>query len=77
MNVKADEYVAVFGLSEEGETVAECSRKVDDVAKELIGAIKAMGVGDDDLYLDYVTQTRIYGFEITADLAARSSSASS
>ena len=28
-NVKADEYVVVFGISQEGETLAECSEKLD------------------------------------------------
>src|SRR5437879_1452135 len=28
MNVKADEYVAVFGVSQEGVTVAECHQKM-------------------------------------------------
>ena len=29
MNVKADEYVAVFGIMQDGETVAECNRKMN------------------------------------------------
>src|SRR5208283_3293755 len=34
MNVKADEYVAVFAVSQEAETVAECNQKMDAVMKE-------------------------------------------
>jgi uncharacterized protein YggE len=69
MNVKADEFVAVFGLAQEGETVAECSRKMEAVAGEFTGALKAMGIVDDDLFLDFVTQTRVYGYEIHGDIA--------
>src|SRR5579859_5983215 len=29
MNVKADEYVAVFGITQEGSTLAECAQKMD------------------------------------------------
>ena len=29
MNVRADEYVAVLGILHEGETIAECGRKMD------------------------------------------------
>jgi uncharacterized protein YggE len=69
MNVVADEYVAVFGISQEAETVAECSRKMDAVAGEFIDAVKALGVGEKDLFLDFVTQTKIYGYEIQGDIA--------
>src|SRR5690349_1556493 len=34
MNVLADEYVAVFGVSQECATVAECSQKIDAVISE-------------------------------------------
>jgi uncharacterized protein YggE len=69
MNVKADEFVAVFGLAQEGETVADCSRKMEEVAKEFTDAIKAMGIGEDDLFLDFVTQTKVYGFEMAGNIA--------
>jgi hypothetical protein len=29
MNVKADEYVAVFGLAQEGANIADCNQKMD------------------------------------------------
>ena len=34
MNVKADEYVAVFGVLQEGATVVECNQKMDAVTAE-------------------------------------------
>ena len=69
MNIKADEFVAVFGIAQEGETVAECSQKMETVVKEFTDALKAMKIGEDDLFLDFVTQTKIYGFEVTGDIA--------
>jgi uncharacterized protein YggE len=69
MNVKADEYVAVFGLAQEGETVAECCQKMDATVKEFTEALKAIKIGGDDLFLDFVTQTKIYGFEVMGDIA--------
>jgi uncharacterized protein YggE len=69
MNVKADEYVAVFGILQEGETVAECSRKMEATIKELAGALKPTGVGDQDLFVDFVAQNKIYGFEVMGDIA--------
>jgi uncharacterized protein YggE len=69
MNVKADEFVAVFGLSQEGETVAECNLKMAAVVEEFTGALLAMKIAEEDLDLDFVTQTKIYGFEVAGDLA--------
>ncbi len=69
MNVKADEFVAVFGLAQEGETVADCSNKMEAVAREFTEGLKAIGIGEDDLFLDFVTQTRVYGYEIAGDIA--------
>ena len=69
MNVKADEFVAVFGLAQEGETVAECNEKMAAVVKEFTGALRAMKIAEDDLFLDFVTQTKIYGFEVAGDIA--------
>ena len=69
MNVKADEFVAVFGLSQEGETVAECHEKMAAVVKEFTDALLALKIAEEDLFLDFVTQTKIYGFEVAGDIA--------
>ena len=69
MNVKADEYVAVFGVSREAETVEECGKKMDAAVKEFSEALKPLGVGDGDVFVDFVAQNQIYGFEVTGDIA--------
>ena len=69
INVKADEFVAVFGLSQEGETVAECNEKMAAVVKEFTDALLALKIAEDDLFLDFVTQTKIYGFEVAGEIA--------
>ena len=69
MNVKADEYVAVFGVAQDGESVAECGRKMDGAIKGFTANLKPLGVGDDDLFVDFVAQTKTYGFELKGDIA--------
>ena len=54
LNAKADEYVAVFGLSQEGVTVLECNQKMDAVVQEFSAALKPLGIGGDDLFVDFV-----------------------
>jgi uncharacterized protein YggE len=69
MNVKADEYLAVFGVMQEGETVAECIEKMDALIQEFSEALAQLGVAEDDLFVDFVAQNKIYGFEVMNDIA--------
>jgi uncharacterized protein YggE len=69
MNVKADEYVALFGITEEGETVADCGRKMAATVQAFSDGLKELGLGADDVFVDFVAQNKIYGFEIAGDVA--------
>ena len=69
MNVKADEYVAIFGISEEGATLEECGRKMDTAIAAFSADLKQLGVGAKDIFVDFVAQNRIYGFEVSNDVA--------
>lgn len=69
MNVKADEYVAVFGISHEGATVQEAGEKMAANVAEFTNALKALHVRDSDIYVDFITQPKIYGYELTESAA--------
>ncbi len=69
MNVLADEYVAVFGVSQECVTVADCTQKIDAVIGEFSKAVQQMGIGSNDVTVDFVTQNKIYEFKISGDVA--------
>jgi uncharacterized protein YggE len=69
MNVRADEYVAVFGVLREGESVAQCVEKMAAAIEEFSAALGELGIGEDDLFVDFVAQNKIYGFEIIDDIA--------
>ncbi len=69
MNVKADEYVAIFGISREGDTPDDCQEKMDTTLQEFTAELEKLGIDRDDLYFDFVAQNRIYGFEIKGDIA--------
>jgi len=69
LNVQADEFVAVFGISQEAETVAECGQKMDAVVQEFQQSLKALNIADKDMYLDFIAQSKMYGFEIAGDVA--------
>lgn len=69
MNVKADEYVAVFGVMQEGATVAECNQKMDATVKEFVAQVKKLGIGGDAVFVDFVAQNKIYGYTLSGDVA--------
>lgn len=69
MNVKADEYVAVFGVLQEGATVAECNQKMDATVADFSADLKQLGISGDDLFVDFAAQNKIYGFQVTGTIA--------
>ena len=69
MNVKADEHVAVFGVAQECATVAECHQKMDATVNAFTGELKRLGIGDDDIFVDFAAQNKIYGFQLTGNVA--------
>jgi uncharacterized protein YggE len=69
MNVKADEFVAVFGLLQECATVAECNQKMDATVAGFKSGLKSLGVSDADVYVDFASQNKIYGYEMAGNVA--------
>lgn len=69
MNVKADEYVAVFALAHEGETVAQCGEKLDATLKAFTVELEPLGVGGKNLFVDFVAQNKIYGYDVAGNVA--------
>jgi uncharacterized protein YggE len=69
MNVRADLYVAVFAVAHEGETLADCSRKMDASLKAFTDDVKALGIAGADVFVDFIAQHKIYGFEVTGNIA--------
>ncbi len=69
INVKADEYVAVFAIAHEGETVAECNQKMDTTVAVFSAALKQLGIDTKDIYVDFAVQNKIYGYEIAGNIA--------
>jgi uncharacterized protein YggE len=69
MNVKADEFVAVFGVSQECATVAECNQKMDATVSGFSGELKQLGTNSDDVFVDFAAQNKIYAYEVAAGIA--------
>jgi uncharacterized protein YggE len=64
LNKKADGFVMMLGLNEEDETVAGCSKKITARITGFIEKMKSLGVKKENVYIDFISQTKIYDFEV-------------
>lgn len=69
LNVKADEYIAVFGLAQEGATVADSNQKLDAQLKQFIAGLESLGIKNNDIFVDFIAQNRIYDYGVAGNTA--------
>lgn len=62
-NAKADAYVAVFGVAQEGTTAEVSNSKVNEVISNFTKSLNTLGVAKTDIYIDFITQNKIYEFK--------------
>jgi uncharacterized protein YggE len=67
MNVKADEYVAAFGIQGEGQTSALSEQSVDSRIDSLKSKLAAIGIGE--TFTDFVNQAPYYEFDASGKVA--------
>jgi uncharacterized protein YggE len=65
VNVRADEYMAVFGLAQEGASVIDGSQKIEVQLKQFTAALEGLGVKSNDVFIDFIAQNRIYDYVTT------------
>ena len=63
-NLKPDAFVAVFGINEEALGAAASNQKVNARASEFAKALGTLGVGNDDIFVDFITQNRVYDYSV-------------
>jgi len=63
-NKKADGFVITLGLNEEDETVSGCSKKINARIDGFLDKIKTLGIKKENVYIDFISQTKIYDFEV-------------
>jgi uncharacterized protein YggE len=71
MNVKPDEYVAVFGISEEGKTLALAQAGMDAAVRDFTASLRQLKVNPSDIFVDFVAQNRIYGYDVSKENLAK------
>ena len=60
MNVRADGYVAVFGLTQESPTVPGANETITARIREFTAALERLGIKTNDILVDFISQSRVY-----------------
>jgi uncharacterized protein YggE len=71
MNVKADQFIAVFGAMEQGKTLEEGARGIDARIASFMRDVRTLGIRDADMFVDMITQNRIYDYKIDGSTATQ------
>lgn len=71
MNAAPDEFVAVFGVAQEGPTAVESNQKVNARIDQFLGAVEKLGITRTNTYVDFITQNRVYSFAPSTDNTIR------
>lgn len=62
-NVKTDAYIVTFGLNQEASSVKECNAKINQRIQSFKAAAKKLGVKEEGIFVDFITQNKIYDYE--------------
>lgn len=67
MNKTADRYKLTLGLNEEAATPKIAIEKINRRINGFIKRISSMGIRNDDIFVDFISQTKIYDYDIHKD----------
>lgn len=65
-NVAPDSYVVTLGLNEESLSVKDCNAKINKRLDGFKNALKKMGIKEDEIFIDFISQTKIYDYKSTS-----------
>jgi uncharacterized protein YggE len=64
LNKKADYYLVTIGTKDEGKTVIDCGKKLNDRIKAFTSDLVKLGINKNEVYTDYVSQTKTYDHKV-------------
>lgn len=68
-NLKPDAFVVVFGINDEGANSAASNEKVNAKIADLSRRLQPLGIDSNDLFVDFITQNRVYDFTVVGNKA--------
>jgi uncharacterized protein YggE len=73
-SVDTKEYVAVFGLAQEADTVPTANKKLQDQITTFQRGLTALGIRPEDTFVDFITQNRVYDYVVKGSTAREKTS---
>lgn len=71
LNKEADGYLITIGTNQESKTVLECNKAINARINKLIGQLSIFGVEEEDIYVDFISQTKVFDYEVGENQAAQ------
>lgn len=71
MNVKADKYLAMFNLTQVGESAEEADKIWNERFTGLKTALSALGIKEEDIYVDMISLIPLYEYEVEKKLFSK------
>jgi uncharacterized protein YggE len=71
INVKPDIMVVTLGLNQEEKTVEACNTAINKRIDGFRQKVKSLGIKAQDVYVDFISQTRIYDYKADAATAVQ------
>jgi uncharacterized protein YggE len=68
-SVDTKEYVVVFGLAQEADSLQVANKKLQDQIAGFQKALAGLGVPAEDTYIDFITQNRVYDYVVKGSTA--------
>ncbi|HVF57036.1 MAG TPA: SIMPL domain-containing protein [Pyrinomonadaceae bacterium] len=68
-NLKPDAFVAVFGIAEEANTSSASNERVNTKIDGFARAVSGLGITRSDIFVDFITQNRVYDFTVQGNQA--------
>lgn len=68
-NLKPDAFVVVFGVNDEASNAAASNEKVNARIANLTQRMKSLGIDSQDIFIDFITQNRVYDFTVSGTQA--------
>jgi uncharacterized protein YggE len=74
LNLKPDAFVAVFGVQNDALSSTESNVRVDAKVSSFERSLGSLGVPQSDIFVDFITQNRVYDFAMQGNQAVEKSS---
>jgi len=71
LNTKADNYVAIYALTQVGSTIDSASMLITERVKKFMSSLKSLGVKESDIIIDQISQVPTFDYAVDKHLFSK------